>query len=114
VMIFILLIQSFSMAGLAKDNNKPLIWEESAAELVYTGDWVQLNGGYNKGKAKFTKDGNASVTFRFTGNGFKYIGTKSSTNLPIHIYIDGQLAKTINPHNRNTMNKQTLFEIADL
>jgi fibronectin type 3 domain-containing protein len=103
----------------ASDNNGQAVvtsvLEESDPSVTFTGWWYpDADTIYSGGGAKFTKDYNSAVSFSFTGNGFRYKGSKTQGNDKLYIYVDGQLYDEVKPNSWNVSHKQVLYETTNL
>jgi fibronectin type 3 domain-containing protein len=91
------------------------VLQETDPSVAITGWWYpDTDNNYSGGSAKFTKDHNATVAFTFTGNGFRYKGSKTQGNDKLYIYVDGALYDEVKPSSWNVSHQQVLYETMDL
>ncbi|UJF32791.1 hypothetical protein [Paenibacillus hexagrammi] len=73
--------------------------EDSDPFIHYAGNWDDVNDSslFSAGHSKFSKDKNASLSFTYTGKGFRYVGTRIKKNGLLLVEIDGKLTTAVLP-----------------
>src|SRR5437762_4891715 len=73
-----------------------LVYEESDAQLQFSGAWYGVtNTGYSGGAAMASDAVKASVTVRFTGTGVAWTGSAGPNQGRARVYLDGKLVKNV-------------------
>jgi hypothetical protein len=73
-----------------------VIYEESDAQLQFSGAWYGLtNTAYSGGAARASDAAKASVSLRFTGTGVAWIGSAGPNDGRARVYLDGKLVKNV-------------------
>jgi hypothetical protein len=85
-------------------------YQESSARIAYRGRWTRTSySGYLGGRAKWSKERNASATFTFTGTGISWIGPIGPTRGKARIYVNGRYLKTISAYSSRFHAQHVLF-----
>lgn len=87
------------------------IIEDEDEQILYTGVWTLFsNEAYSGGAAKRTGTAGATARIPFYGSKAQVIGTTSSNNGYVDIYVDGVYQATIYTYSSPTRYQQVLYE----
>lgn len=102
-------VDSFGFTGTAPGLNQ----EESRAAV--SGTWSSLAGAaYSAGAAKASAESTASLTYRFTGTGVTWLGTKGVGAGTAKVYVDGVLRGTADLWAGTTAHRRPVFSVTGL
>lgn len=84
-------------------------------KAVYTGSWAkkQDSGAYGHTRTEVSEKG-AAVEFTFTGTGVKWFDTADTDKGIAEVYIDGQLAETVDEYNELLLYQSEMFRVTGL
>lgn len=88
--------------------------DETDPTLTYAGLWSSYTGNYVGGKMLLSKDTAGSVEIPFFGTRAKWVGAKNAAYGIGNVYLDGQLAATVDLYNPALLTKQDLFDTGTL
>jgi hypothetical protein len=89
--------------------------EESSSAVTWSGNWFANNGGFNSGaSAKLAMDAGSRATFTFTGNSVSWIGFKDQWSGIANVYIDGNLAGTVDTYSATSQAQAVAYTASNL
>jgi hypothetical protein len=88
-------------------------YQESSARIVYRGRWSSTSySGYLGRHAKWSKQGGASATFRFTGTRISWIGPIGPTRGKARIYVNGRYVKTVSTFSSRFVARHVIYSVS--
>jgi hypothetical protein len=89
--------------------------QQSDPAATYSGNWFLINNvAMNGGSAVESTDAASSVTFTFDGDGVQWIGYRDSGSGIATVYLDGQLAATVDTYSPTIMAQTVVFSVDNL
>ncbi|TLM70150.1 MAG: tandem-95 repeat protein, partial [Actinobacteria bacterium] len=93
----------------------PVLYEETAAGLEWTGTWSTLaRTQFSGGTARYASGTGKSVTATFTGVGIDWIGAKTTSSGKARVYLDGALVATVDSYSNVSRFGEVLYSVSDL
>jgi hypothetical protein len=93
----------------------PGLVEQNDPAIVYSGNWFLINNpAMSGGSAVETTDVPSNVTLTFEGDGVNWIAYRDSGSGIARVYVDGNLAATVDTYSPNTMSQTVMFSVSNL
>lgn len=90
-----------------------VIYEESSAQLQYSGAWYGVtNTDYSGGAAMASDAGKATATLRFTGTGVAWTGPAGPNQGKARVYLDGKLVKNVDTDATAFSPRRVLYSVS--
>ncbi len=91
-------------------STKTTSYQESSSRVTYSGTWASAKAsGYSGGAVRYSRQKNASATFRFTGVGVSWVGPVGPTRGSAKVYVDGVYKKTVSLYRSVFIPRKTLY-----
>ncbi|HWF46103.1 MAG TPA: IPT/TIG domain-containing protein [Bryobacteraceae bacterium] len=90
-------------------------YEQTTVSANYIGHWFQNPGAeYSGGTINGAVDANSAVDFTFNGTGVSWIGYRDQYSGTAQVYIDGNLAGSVDAYSASTLAQSTVWSTSGL
>jgi Glycosyl hydrolases family 35/Beta-galactosidase, domain 2 len=94
-------------------------YDDTSSALVYSGNWSHVanqsyTGGDYQNTESFSNTAGDSVSISFTGLAIRWIGSTTNNHGIASVYLDGNLAATVDAYSANQVFQVVLYKATDL